>query len=88
MSTLVLQILLRTKKGESQDDEDNHNMNQEYSDSAENIDDEIYEYISSNGGAIAVRKAAEDLRIPVEVIKEAIGRMATEGRLKPQPDLI
>jgi hypothetical protein len=86
--TLILQILLRTKKGESQDDEDNHNMNQEYSDSAENIDDEIYEYISSNGGAIAVRKAAEDLRIPAEVIKEAIERMATEGRLKPQPALI
>ena len=83
-----MQILLRTKKGESQDDEDGQNMAQEHSDSAENIDDEIYEYISSNGGAIAVRKAAEDLRIPAEVIKEAIERMATEGRLKPQPALI
>jgi hypothetical protein len=84
----LLGTLLRVRVGKSQDKDEGQEIPQEYSDSAENIDDEIYEYISSNGGAIAVRKAAEDLRIPAEVIKEAIERMATEGRLKPQPDLM
>jgi hypothetical protein len=82
----LLGTLLRVRVGKSQDKNEDQEMSQEYSDSAEDIDEKIYEYISSNGGAIAVRKAAEDLRIPAEVINEAIERMATEGRLKPHPD--
>lgn len=82
----LLGTLLRVRVGKSQDKNEDQEMSQEYSDSAEDIDEKIYEYISSNGGAIAVRKAAEDLRIPAEVINEAIERMATEGRLKLHPD--
>jgi hypothetical protein len=87
LTALIMQKLLRIRAGDSQQEEDEgHDIPQEYSDSAEEIDEKIYEYISSNGGAIAVRKAAQDLRIPAEVINEAIERMATEGRLKPHPD--
>ncbi len=88
LSGLIMRKVLRTRTSESQDEENGHDMLQEHPDFAEDIDDKIYGYISSKGGAIAVRKASEDLQIPAEVIKEAIERMTMEGRLKPQPDLM
>jgi DNA-binding Lrp family transcriptional regulator len=57
-------------------------MPQEYSESDENIDEKIYEYIQSKGGAIGIRSASEDLGVPAEAIREAIERMTMEGRLK------
>jgi hypothetical protein len=77
-----LGTLLRIRVGKSQDKKEDQEMPQEYSDSAENIDDEIYQYIQSKGGAIGIRSASQDLRVPAEVIKEAIERMTMEGRLK------
>jgi hypothetical protein len=85
-TTLVAQKLLggllKVRVGKGQDKKEDQEMPQEYSDPAENIDDEIYQYIQSKGGAIGIRSASEDLRIPAEVIKEAIQRMTMEGRLK------
>jgi len=85
-ATLVAQrllgTLLRVRVGKSQDKKEDQEMPQEYSDSAENIDEEIYQYIQSKGGAIGIRSASQDLRVPAEVIKEAIERMTMEGRLK------
>ena len=85
-TTLVAQKLLRgllkVRVGKGQDKKEDQEMPQEYSDPAENIDDEIYQYIQSKGGAIGIRSASEDLRVPAEVIKEAIERMTMEGRLK------
>jgi hypothetical protein len=78
----LLGRLLRVKVGKSQDREEDQEMPREDSDSAESIDDEIYEYIQSKGGAIGIRSASQDLQIPAEVIKEAIERMTMEGRLK------
>jgi hypothetical protein len=78
----LLGALFRVRVGKSQDKNEDQEMSQEYSDSAENIDDEIYQYIQSKGGAIGIRSASEDLGVPVEVIKEAIERMTMEGRLK------
>ena len=78
----LLGTLLRVRVGKSQDKNEDQEMSHEYSDSAENIDDEIYQYIQSKGGAIGIRSASEDLRVPAEVIKEAIERMTQEGRLK------
>jgi hypothetical protein len=74
--------LLRVRVGKSQDKKEDQEMPQEYSDSTENIDDEIYQYIQSKGGAIGIRSASQDLRVPAEVIKEAIERMTMEGKLK------
>jgi hypothetical protein len=88
-ATLVAQRLLgrlfRVRIGKSKDEEQGQEMPQEYSDSAGNIDDvddKIYQYIMSKGGAIGIRSASEDLRLPAEAIKEAIERMTMEGRLK------
>jgi hypothetical protein len=88
-ATLVAQRLLgrlfRIRIGRSKNEEQGQEMPQELSDSAENIsdiDDRIYEYIQSKGGAIGIRSASEDLRLPAEAIKEAIQRMTMEGRLK------
>jgi hypothetical protein len=85
-TTLVVQrlfgTLLRVRTGKSQDKKEDREMLQEHSDSTENIDDEIYQYIQSKGGAIGIRGASQDLQIPTEVIKEAIERMTMEGRLK------
>jgi hypothetical protein len=88
-TTLVAQRLLgrffasRIRKGKNE--EQGQEMAQEYSDSAEDIgdiDEKIYEYIRSKGGAIGIRSASEDLHVPAEAIKEAIQRMTMEGRLK------
>jgi hypothetical protein len=85
-TTLVAQkllgTLLRVRVGKRRNEEEGQETPQEYSDSAENIDDEIYQYIQSKGGAIGIRSASQDLQIPAEVIKEAIERMTMEGRLK------
>lgn len=78
----LLGTLFRVRVSKSQDKNEDQETPQEYSDSAENIDDEIYQYIQSKGGAIGIRSASEDLRVPAEVIKEAIERMTMEGRLK------
>ena len=88
-ATLVAQRLLgrlfRVRIGKSKDEKQGEEMPEDYSDSAENIDDvddKIYQYIMSKGGAIGIRSASEDLRLPAEAIKEAIERMTMEGRLK------
>jgi hypothetical protein len=81
----LLGRLFTIRIGKSKNEEQGQEMPQELSDSAENvgdIDDKIYEYIQSKGGAIGIRSASEDLHIPGEVIKEAIERMTMEGRLK------
>lgn len=78
----LLGTLLRVKVGKSQDKNEDQEMSQEYPDSAENIDDEIYQYIQSKDGAIGIRSASQDLGVPAEVIKESIERMTMEGRLK------
>lgn len=80
--TLIVQRLLKVRIGKSKDAKEDSEMPQEYPDSGENIDDRIYEYIMSKRGAIGIRSAAEDLRVPAEVIREAIERMTMEGRLK------
>jgi hypothetical protein len=49
----------------------------------ESLDDEIYNYIMSNGGAIAVNKASEELGVAPELVKEALERLSAEGRLRP-----
>ena len=49
----------------------------------EEIENRLIDYISDNGGAIVPSKAAEELGIPAELIKESIERMTTDGRLKP-----
>jgi len=46
----------------------------------------VHDYISENGGAIVLSRAAEDLGIPLEYVKEAIARMTTEGTLKQAQD--
>jgi hypothetical protein len=77
--------LFTTRIGKSKNEELGQEMPQEFSDSAENIgdiDDKIYEYIQSRGGAIGIRTASEELGLPAEAIKEAIQRMTMEGRLK------
>jgi hypothetical protein len=77
--------LFKIRIGKSKNEEQGQEMPQEFSDSAENIgdmDDKIYEYIQSKGGAIGIRTASEELRLPAEAIKEAIQRMTMEGRLK------
>jgi hypothetical protein len=51
------------------------------------MDEKIFEYISSKGGAIALNKASKELAIPIEVIKDAIGRMSMDGKLKPYADM-
>jgi hypothetical protein len=86
-ATLIAQRLLGRlfTIRKSKDEEQGQEMPQELSDSAENIgdiDDKIYEYIQSKGGAIGIRSASEDLHVPGEAIKEAIERMTMEGRLK------
>ena len=88
-ATLIAQRLLgrlfRTRMGKSKNEEQGQEMPSEFSDSAEStgdIDDKIYEYIQSKGGAIGMRSASEDLGLPAEAIKEAIRRMTMEGRLK------
>jgi hypothetical protein len=48
------------------------------------LDNEIYDYILSNGGAIAVNQASEDLGVPPELIREALERLSSDGRLKQQ----
>ena len=78
----LLERLLKVRVGKGQGKKEDQEMPQEYSDSTENIDDEIYQYIQSKGGAIGIRSASQDLRVPAEVIKEAIERMTMEGRLK------
>lgn len=82
--SMVMQRLLRIRIGKSRNEEEGNETSEEYSesDSAENVDDKIYEYIQSKGGAIGIRSASEDLRVPPEVIKEAIERLTMEGRLK------
>lgn len=75
---LIVQRLLKVRTGKSKGAEEGSEMPQE----GENIDDKIYEYIQSKGGAIGIRSAAEDLRVPAELIREAIERMTMEGRLK------
>jgi hypothetical protein len=82
--SLIMQRLLRVRIRKSQHEEEGHETPEEYSesDTGENIDDKIYEYIQSKGGAIGIRSASEDLRVPTEVIKEAIERLTMEGRLK------
>jgi hypothetical protein len=88
-ATLIVQRLLgrlfTSRIGKGKNEEQGREMAQEYSDSAEDIgdiDEKIYEYIQSKGGAIGIRSASEDLRLPAEVIKEAIERLTMEGRLK------
>jgi len=83
LTTPIVQRLFRIRIGKSQGEE-GHEIPQEHSDSdsAESVDDKIYEYIQSKGGAIGIRSASEDLRVPAEVIREAIERMTMEGRLK------
>jgi hypothetical protein len=78
----LLGRLLRVRAGKSQDKEEDQEMPEADSDSVQSIDDEIYEYIQSKGGAIGIRSASRDLRIPAEVIKEAIERMTMDGRLR------
>ena len=77
-----MQRLFKVRIGRRKDAKEESEMPQEYSDSSGNVDDKIYEYIMSKRGAIGIRTAAEDLRVPAEVIKEAIERMTMEGRLK------
>jgi DNA-directed RNA polymerase subunit RPC12/RpoP len=79
---LIVQRLLKVRIGKGKDAKKDSEMPEEYSDSGENIDDKIYEYIMSKGGAIGIRSASEDLGVPAEAIKEAIERMTMEGRLK------
>jgi len=50
------------------------------------IQSRVRDYISENGGAIGLSKAAEDLGIPLEYVKFAIQRMTSEGTLTPAPD--
>lgn len=80
--TLIVQRLLKVRTGKSKDAAGDSEMPQEYSESDENIDEKIYEYIQSKGGAIGIRSASEDLGVPAEAIREAIERMTMEGRLK------
>jgi hypothetical protein len=87
-ATLIAQRFLgrlfKIRIGKSKNEEQGQEMPQEFSDSAENIgdiDDKIYQYIQSKGGAIGLRTASEDLGLPAEAIKEAIQRMTMEGRL-------
>ena len=47
----------------------------------EEIENRLIDYISENGGAITPSKAAEDLGIPPELVKESIERMSQDGRL-------
>jgi len=47
----------------------------------EEIENRLIDYISENGGAITSAKAAEDLGIPPELVKESIERMTQDGRL-------
>jgi len=46
----------------------------------------VRDYISENGGAIGLNRAAEDLGIPLEYVKFAIQRMTSEGTLKQAQD--
>jgi len=50
--------------------------------STDEADNMVYEYILSNNGAIVVNKAAEDLAMSPESIKETIQRLRLAGRLK------
>ena len=50
------------------------------------IQSRVRDYISENGGAIGLSKAAEDLGIPLEYVKFAIQRMTSEGTLTPAQD--
>ena len=47
----------------------------------EEIENRLIDYISENGGAITPSKAAEELGIPPDLVKELIERMTQDGRL-------
>jgi len=79
---LIVQRLFKVRIGRRKDAKEESEMPQEYSDSSGNVDDKIYEYIMSKGGAIGIRSASEDLGVPAEAVREAIERMTMEGRLK------
>jgi predicted ribosome quality control (RQC) complex YloA/Tae2 family protein len=78
----LLGRFLKVRVDESHKKKQDEETPEEYSEAAESIDDELYQYIQSNGGAISVRAASEDLGLPPEAIKEALRRMTIEGRLK------
>jgi hypothetical protein len=52
----------------------------------EDVQARVRDYITENEGAIALSKAAEDLGIPVEFVREAIDKLTSEGRLKQAGD--
>jgi len=49
----------------------------------EEVENRLIDYISDNGGALVPGKAAEELQLPVELVKESIERMRLDGRLTP-----
>jgi hypothetical protein len=50
--------------------------------STDEVDNMVYDYILSNNGAIVVKKAAEDLAMSPDSIKETIERLSLAGKLK------
>jgi hypothetical protein len=50
--------------------------------SSDEMDNKVYDYILSNNGAISVNKAAEELAMSPDSIKESIQRLGLAGKLK------
>jgi len=46
----------------------------------------VHDYISENGGAIVLSRAADELGIPLEFVREAIEAMTLDGKLKQAQD--
>lgn len=45
------------------------------------VDDKVYDYIIKHEGVISLSKAASDLGITIEKVKEIAERLKTEGKL-------
>ena len=48
----------------------------------EQLENQVHDYILDNGGAIVLSKAANELGIPVDLVKESVDRMTSDGRLR------
>ena len=48
----------------------------------EQLENQVHDYILDNGGALVLSKAANELGIPVDLVRESVERMTSDGRLK------
>jgi PGF-pre-PGF domain-containing protein len=51
--------------------------------SEDQIEGKLLDYITNHGGSISLSKAAEDLGVLPTTVKEAIGKLKSEGKLAP-----